>query len=158
MRGLQVHGLACPWNVYNSYRELMKPGAFKRFIASLHGEPLKMKMKHRRSAGYWTNLMEGSDGLFCSGVITDPAVAEIFERGDLPELSIAWRFADEKIDRGDVRATRLRFNSHHPVEQILFEMVGAQIVDHSEIDEASLGEISIVDEGAFGGTWVRRSA
>lgn len=152
----KVYGFACPWNEYNSYKELMRPGAFKRFIDNLGDEPLPMRVCHEPyHVGWWTRLREGSEGLFCEGMIQEPNAAQAFKEGLLPELSIAWRFPDHKVDNLEMKTTRIRYNSAGERYRYVFDSHGLPVVESQKIDEAILGEISLVDDGAFKGTWVR---
>lgn len=153
---LRVHGLACPWNIYNSYNELMRPGAFKRFIAARNRKPLPMRLLHEDVVGEWKELVEGSDGLYASGVIRDPAAAYGYELGEFPELSIAWRFHDENLSK-DLRVSKLRLNSKSAWDRAVYEEMNVPVVNRLEVDEAVIGEISLVDHGAFDGTWTQRS-
>lgn len=142
---LHVSGLACPWNVYNSYNELMKPGAFAKFIAK-HPEGVRMGFMHEFEIGHWDTLKETPEGLWVSGRVTEPEYAAFLKHADdeFRELSITYEMPL-------LVESEARFNSQPSwLRSKLARRY--KILPAIEVPEAFLDEISIVDDGAFPGT------
>jgi phage head maturation protease len=150
MTALRVSGLACPWNKYNVFDEIIKPGAFTAFLRDRTRLP--MKFEHGPSCGYWDSFKETDRGLEVSGLITDHTYASLVKNTtEFRELSITY-VEDERI------RTPARLNSYGflPLPSMIkvAEREGYKVQDQQTITRATLDEISVVSSGAFPGTYL----
>jgi hypothetical protein len=129
----------------------MKPGAFDKFLRNHKRVP--MKFMHEIPCGVWDSLKETDRGLEVSGLVTDPTFARLVtDTSEFRELSISFR------DPARLR-TPLRINSYGidlppPLLELEAAAQGYRVVEHQTVPVAGLAEISIVDSGAFPGTYL----
>ena len=151
MTPLRISGLACPWNKSNSYNELIRPGAFSAYLREHSHIP--MKFMHEVPCGVWDSVKETDRGLVVSGLITNPTFARLVtDTREFRELSISYNDTDKL-------RTPLRINSYGialplPLMELEAASQGYRVVDHQNVARAGLDEISIVDSGAFPGTYL----
>jgi phage head maturation protease len=150
MTPIKVYGFALPYGERNSYNEILPRGALDKWLAKHSSVP--MGFEHLGPCGRWTKLTNTPEGLFCEGEITDPRAAKAFREGYVPELSISFRQAPGPD--GLRTYSRERMNSY--VQQFGRGPV-ANVVDCNVVREAGLAEISLVNRGAFNGTYVREA-
>ena len=144
---LHIFGRACPYNVENSYRETIAPGAFAEFLKyDLKGERLPMCFMHEEQCGWWSEFKEGDDGLWVRGVIQGDRACALVLSGEIPELSITFSDMDDNyvLTRNRVLDKMSIIGEPPPPE--------FSIVERRVTKRAELAEISIVDLGAFPGT------
>lgn len=103
-----IEGYASVWNVVDSYREAVLPGAFKASLASAKREKRRIKMLYQHDTytpiGVWDDLEEDSTGLRARGrllIDASPKAAEVYgliKAEALDELSIGYREIETKKD------------------------------------------------------------
>lgn len=151
---MHVKGFAMPYNKANSYNEIVRHGAFTKFLERLGDRPLPMGFMHDGPCGYWTKIEDRPDGLYCEGFVTHPAAKKYFRNGTLGELSISFEQASDPD--GHKRFSSKRIEDFH-ARGLRGKPSWVREVWQDEVTEADLAEISLVDRGAFDGTWVRHA-
>jgi HK97 family phage prohead protease len=144
---MQVIGKACPYNAANFYNETIAPGAFNAFLKLCTRIP--MFLEHDHQVGWWTDIRGGSDGLWVRGETTDPETVALVRGGVMSELSVSFR---TKWDAGGTTPyTNARIEelmeSHHLKSVPSYVRAVPELL----VTKAALGEISIVEQGAFDG-------
>lgn len=144
---LKIVGLAAPWNSANCFNETFRPYLFTDFIEELQksGEHLPMRQNHENRIGYWQHLYQTSDGLYCEGLVTDPAAARLVETGELKALSV--NFYDETED------DFVNLLMKHRKFRYCGEKDGKPIFKPQIVTRAGLAEITLCDRGAFKETY-----
>lgn len=105
-----IEGYASAWNIVDSHREAVLPGAFAASLAASASEGRKIKMLYQHDTfapiGVWSDLAEDATGLHVRGKLlkdVSPRAAETYgliRAGALDELSIGYREVETKKDPG----------------------------------------------------------
>ena len=103
-----IEGYGSAWNVVDSYREAVLPGAFKASLAKAKRDKRTIKMLYQHDShqpiGVWDELVEDDTGLRVRGRLlkdVSPKAAETFgliREGALDELSIGYREIETRKD------------------------------------------------------------
>jgi HK97 family phage prohead protease len=103
-----IEGYGSAWNVVDSYREAVLPGAFKASLAKARKDKRTIKMLYQHDShqpiGVWDELVEDDTGLRVRGRLlkdVSPKAAETYgliREGALDELSIGYREIETKKD------------------------------------------------------------
>lgn len=155
-REVKITGFAVPFGKPNSYNETLAPGALDAFVERVErkGAKLPMGFMHELHAGTWDKLTVKPNGLYVEGRITEPQVIAYLDKAThgtfTGELSITFRPRD--IHTHPLKETHERFNSRPLWEQVHAPR-DLELKDEVTTDEAVLTEISLVDRGAFKGTY-----
>jgi HK97 family phage prohead protease len=154
--GIAVKGFAMPYDVANSYNEIIRHGAFTKWLGKFNasGRKLPMGFMHERGVGHWTKIEDRPEGLYVEGEITHPAAIEFFKDGRTRELSIS--FMQAKDADGTRRMSRERIESFK-ADGFSDPPPNIRAVELDDVTEAGLAEISLVDRGAFRGTHVEEA-
>lgn len=124
---IRVHAFAAPFNSANAYNETLLPGAFTDFL-KYNKKKIPMYINHdeSRRVGWWTHARQDSRGLFVDGIVEDPAAEAYVRAGGVRQVSIG--------------ALQPRTHRRKPTPMF--------------IEKAALYEVSLVDRGAYNGTWL----
>jgi hypothetical protein len=108
-----------------------------------------MFFMHEIPCGHWDSLKETREGLWVDGRITDPTYVSLVEHTrEFRQMSITYGLpTTNRVE------TLERLNSRPPWMRAKHSE-RFKILPRIEVPEAFLAEISIVDEGAFPGTYL----
>lgn len=151
---LKIEGFAVPFGIENSWNETLAPDALDAFLEKQGNKPLNMGFMHEQKIGRWTKLEKRDGGLYVEGVVTLPA-AERFIRanGMEGELSVTVRNNIDNPTLIEASNKRMQENLRRLGRPPAF--VKLHSVEHMHVAKADLTEISLVDHGAFPGTWFK---
>lgn len=138
-----IEAKVCPWNVPNSYGEIIAKGAFDKFFSRQKFVPMKI-MHEGEPVGSWLKFEDRGDALWARGEIIKPAPLHM-----LPEISICFQ------DFGAVRTFTARRMRDFEIAQGWAPWGLVRVVDQHVTRDAGLSEISLVQSGAFEGTHYR---
>lgn len=107
-------GLGAAFNNVDSYRDVIKPGAFKASLDARPADRVRLLFQHDQAKpiGVFTDLHEDADGLVAKGrlILTTTAGREAYEllkAGAVDGLSIG--FVTKKSSRGTLEGKSVRF-------------------------------------------------
>ena len=89
----RIIGQAAPFNVENSYHEILLPGSLDEFLALPEARDLPMRVGHDRQVGVWNHLHVAGGWLHCMGTLDDRNTEQEVRNG-MSELSIGYHNAD----------------------------------------------------------------
>jgi hypothetical protein len=132
---LRIEGFAAPYRKPNSYNETFATRAFAGKL-----RPCKMLLMHDIPVGVWDEAWEDYAGIWVRGRLIIPYACENVDAilRELPEMSVSWR-----AFRGSAKARNTRE----------FEDSLNKPVVIGPGDNNGIAEVSLVDRGAFTGTW-----
>jgi HK97 family phage prohead protease len=129
-----IEGYASAWNVVDSYREAVMPGAFKLSLANAKRDKRTIKMLYQHDTyapiGVWDELAEDSTGLRVKGRLlkdVSPKAAETYgliREGALDELSIGYREIETKKDPAQPGVLLLKVLDLREVSVVTFGALG----------------------------------
>lgn len=85
----RIIGKAAPFDVMNSFREILLPGSLDEFLATPKAKELPMRHGHERQVGIWHQLHIAGGWLHCQGTLDDRD-AERDVRNGMNDLSIGY--------------------------------------------------------------------
>lgn len=151
-----IEGYGSAWNVVDSYREAVLPGAFKASLARARKDKRTIKMLYQHDShqpiGVWDELVEDDTGLRVRGRLLKDVSAKAAEtyglirEGALDELSIGYREIETKKDPAQPGVLFLKQLDLREVSVVTFGALGrsARIDSVKAILEA--GELPSVRE------------
>lgn len=92
----RIIGQAAPFDVMNSYREILLPGSLDHFLTTPDAKKLPMNFRHDRkpNVGEWHNLHIAGGWLHCYGILDDTETEYKVRNGLANELSIGYSNLD----------------------------------------------------------------
>lgn len=129
-----IEGYASAWNIVDSYREAVLPGAFKLSLANAKRDKRTIKMLYQHDTyapiGVWDDLAEDAQGLRVRGRLlkdVSPKAAETYgliREGALDELSIGYREIETKKDPAQPGVLFLKVLDLREVSIVTFGALG----------------------------------
>lgn len=150
LQPLKVHGKACPFNEKNCYDEILASDAFDDFLKTHTTLPVCVMHHDRKPVGTWTKLEKRADGLYVEGEIYDPIAQELVKEGIFPELSVSFK----ALDHSPETFTEARLNAFRAEGKPEAQIRKAHSLPCVTTHKARLAEISLVDHGAYDGTYL----
>jgi len=144
---MKVVARALPYNEYSSYAERYTEDSIRWWLDHVKGYSLPMLIGHEKRSviGEWTDFKSiPSDGLYVYGEVKDPETIKALRDGVHSEVSIGSIVADA-TNRNNRREARV----YKEGDEIKFHKY--------DVKNAFIEEVSIVDRGAFSGTWIRET-
>lgn len=141
-RTISVYGLAVPYNVYNTYNEIIRPATFADQASSWW--PIPCLANHGgHHVGYWTQAKDTPEGLLVYGKLF---VRDPMERGMKKDMEGA-KLSIDYMSPDDTRRQRINLvETFHKRKEIFSPQT---------VTTGILVEISLVSDPAFPKTWLK---
>ncbi|QFY60361.1 HK97 family phage prohead protease [Rhizobium grahamii] len=143
-------GYASVFNVKDSGRDIVMPGAFSNSLKSVQASKVKMLWQHDRTEpiGVWTKFEEDAHGLKATGKLIlettkGREVHSLMKAGAVDGLSIGYRTVRDEMDR--VKSARLLHEVDlREVSVVTFPMNSSSTISSVKTDESAQSIVDIL--------------
>lgn len=146
----RIVGLAVPYNIPNSYNEVLRPGSMSEWLAWAKEKGIEtrdlipMLWRHgeeggspiHETIGIWTSLWDGSDGLYVDGLVGHSWVEKKIRAGKADAMSVSY---NTKEGGRKARIFKAYLNGARSFSDL----------PRFTVDRTWLSEISVTDSPAF---------